>query len=248
MIFHVITLFPEMLESPLRESILGRALRQGLIEVETHQLRDWASGKHLTTDDAPYGGGDGMVMKPEPLYRAVTELKQRTPAARTLLMSPQGVPFQQHHAERLSQEQGLIFLCGRYAGFDERIRETLVDEEFSIGDFVLTGGELPALVMIDAIARHLPGVLGSSDSVTTDSFTDGLLEYPQYTRPADFNGMMVPKVLLSGDHGRISAWRREQQLLRTLQRRPDLLEKAELSAVDRQTIERLRRELKVLNE
>ncbi len=242
MIFHVVTLFPELLESPLRESILGRALKQGLIEVESHNLRNWAEGRHLTTDDAPYGGGDGMVMKPEPFYRAVTELKERTPAARVLLMTPQGVPFQQHHAKRLSTEEGLIFLCGRYAGFDERIRTTLVDEEFSIGDFVLTGGELPALVMIDAIARYVPGVLGSSDSVTSDSFSDGLLEYPQYTRPPEFNGVAVPEVLLSGDHGRINAWRREQQLLRTLLRRPDLLEKIDLSAADRRIIERLQRE------
>lgn len=242
MIVHVVTLFPELFESPLRESILGRALKQGLIEVETHNLRNWAEGKHLTTDDAPYGGGDGMVMKPEPFYRAVTELKERTPAARVLLMTPQGTPFQQHHAKRLSAESGLIFLCGRYAGFDERIRTTLVDEEFSIGDFVLTGGELPALVMIDAIARYVPGVLGSSDSVMSDSFSDGLLEHPQFTRPPVFNGVAVPEVLLSGDHGRISAWRREQQLLRTLQRRPDLLEKTDLSAADRRIVERLQRE------
>ncbi len=242
MIFHVVTLFPEMLNSPLRESILGRALKQGLMDVETHNLRDWAEGRHLSCDDAPYGGGDGMVLKPEPLSRAVTELKRRTPAAKVLLLSPQGVPFDQRHAERLSTEEGIIFLCGRYAGFDERIRTTLVDEEFSIGDFVLTGGELPALVMIDAIARYLPGVLGSADSVTSDSFTDGLLEYPQYTRPPVFNGVAVPDVLLSGDHGRISAWRREQQLLRTLQRRPDLLEKADLSADDRRILMALRGE------
>jgi len=242
MIFHVVTLFPEMLDSPLRESILGRALKQGLMDVETHNLRDWAEGRHLSCDDAPYGGGDGMVLKPEPLSRAVTELKRRTPAAKVLLLSPQGVPFDQRHAERLSTEEGIIFLCGRYAGFDERIRTTLVDEEFSIGDFVLTGGELPALVMIDAIARYLPGVLGSADSVTSDSFTDGLLEYPQYTRPPVFNGVAVPEVLLSGDHGRISAWRREQQLLRTLQRRPDLLEKADLSADDRRILMALRGE------
>ena len=243
MIFDVITLFPEMFASPLRESILGRAQRHGLLDVRTHQLRDWAQGKHLSTDDAPYGGGDGMVMKPEPLWRAVTALKQQRPTSRGLLMTPPGTPFAQHHAQRLSGENGLIFLCGRYAGFDERIRTTLVDEEFSIGDFVLTGGELPALVMIDAIARHLPGVLGSSDSVASDSFTDGLLEYPQYTRPAVFNGIAVPEVLLSGDHGRIERWRREQQLLRTLQRRPDLLEKADLSEADRQILQRLRTQL-----
>lgn len=244
MIFHALTLFPEMFDSPLRESILARAIRQELIRVETHNLRDWAQGKHLSVDDSPYGGGDGMVLKPEPIHRAVTELKQHDPDARVLLMSPQGVPFQQHHAQRLSQEKGLIFLCGRYAGFDERVRQTLIDEEFSIGDYVLTGGELPAMVMIDAIARHLPGVLGSEDSVGTDSFTDGLLEYPQYTRPAVFNGVAVPDVLLSGDHGRISTWRREQQLLRTLQRRPDLLEKTDLSQADHEMITRLYQQLK----
>ncbi len=240
MIFDVLTLFPGMFDSPLKESILGRAIAQQLLQVRTHNLRDWAEGKHLTTDDAPYGGGDGMVMKPEPIARAVAELKERTPAAKVLLMTPQGVPFRQQHARELATEAGLIFLCGRYEGFDERVRQTLVDAEFSIGDFVLTGGELPALVMIDAISRHLPGVLGSSDSAEIDSFSDGLLEYPQYTRPAVFNGMAVPEVLLSGDHGKVADWRREQQLLRTLQRRPELLESSQLSDSDRKILERLR--------
>ncbi len=240
MIFDVLTLFPGMFDSPLRESILGRAIVQQLLQVRTHNLRDWAEGKHLSTDDAPYGGGDGMVMKPEPIARAVAELKEKTPDAKVLLMTPQGVPFKQHHAKKLANELGLIFLCGRYEGFDERVRETLVDAEFSIGDFVLTGGELPAMVMIDAISRHLPGVLGSSDSAEIDSFSDGLLEYPQYTRPAVFNGMAVPKILLSGDHGKVAAWRREQQLLRTLQRRPELLERAQLSDSDRKVLDRLR--------
>ncbi len=239
MIFDVLTLFPGMFDSPLKESILGRAIAQQLLQVRTHNLRDWAEGKHLTTDDAPYGGGDGMVMKPEPIARAVAALKEKTPNAKVLLMTPQGVPFKQHHARELADEPGLIFLCGRYEGFDERVRQTLVDAEFSIGDFVLTGGELPALVMIDAISRHLPGVLGSSDSAEIDSFSDGLLEYPQYTRPAVFNGMAVPEILLSGDHGKVAAWRREQQLLRTLQRRPELLESAQLSDSDRKILDRL---------
>lgn len=243
MIFDVLTLFPGMFDSPLRESILGRAIKQGLFEVRAHNLRDWAEGKHLTTDDTPYGGGDGMVMKPEPIARAVAELRRQSPAAKVLLMTPQGVPFKQHHACDLAREDNLIFLCGRYEGFDERVRQSLVDEEFSIGDFVLTGGELPTMVMIDAISRHLPGVLGSSDSAETDSFIDGLLEYPQYTRPAVFNGMSVPDVLLSGDHGRIASWRREQQLLRTLQRRPELLEDVLLDAQDKKVLERLRKEL-----
>lgn len=243
MIFDVLTLFPDMFDSPLRESILGRAIKQGLLEVRAHNLRDWAEGKHLTTDDTPYGGGDGMVMKPEPIAKAIAELKQQAPTAKVLLMTPQGVPFQQHHARDLAQGSNLIFLCGRYEGFDERVRQTLVDAEFSIGDFVLTGGELPAMVMIDAISRNLPGVLGSSHSAETDSFVDGLLEYPQYTRPAVFNGMAVPDVLLSGDHGKIAGWRREQQLLRTLQRRPELLDKVSLSDLDREALDWLRREI-----
>lgn len=243
MIFDVLTLFPDMFDSPLRESILGRAIKQGLFEVRAHNLRHWAEGKHLTTDDTPYGGGDGMVMKPEPITRAIAELKHQVPTAKVLLMTPQGVPFQQQHARELAREESLIFLCGRYEGFDERVRETLVDAEFSIGDFVLTGGELPAMVMIDAISRNIPGVLGSSTSAETDSFVDGLLEYPQYTRPAVFNGMSVPDVLLSGDHGKIAGWRREQQLLRTLQRRPELLETISLSEQDLQTLDQLRHKI-----
>jgi len=242
MIFDVLTLFPGMFTSPLGESILGRAVSQGLFSVRTHNLRDWAEGKHLTTDDSPYGGGDGMVMKPEPVSRAIARLREETPGSKVLLMTPQGVPFRQQHARQLSRENGLIFVCGRYEGFDERIRQTLVDEEYSIGDFVLTGGELPAMVMIDAIARHLPGVLGSNGSVETDSFVDGLLEYPQYTRPAVFNGLAVPEVLLSGDHGRIARWRREQQLLRTFERRPELLATAELTEQDQFFIDKLRRQ------
>ena len=242
MIFDVLTLFPGMFTSPLGESILGRAVSQGLFSVRAHNLRDWAEGKHLTTDDSPYGGGDGMVMKPEPVARAIARLREETPGSKVLLMTPQGGPFRQQHARQLSRENGLIFVCGRYEGFDERIRQTLVDEEYSIGDFVLTGGELPAMVMIDAIARHLPGVLGSNGSVETDSFVDGLLEYPQYTRPAVFNGLAVPEVLLSGDHGRIARWRREQQLLRTFERRPELLATAELTEQDQFFIDKLRRQ------
>ncbi len=224
------------------ESILGRAVRQQLLDFQVHNLRDWAEGKHLQADDAPYGGGDGMVMKPEPVGRALAALKQKAPNSRVLLMTPQGQPFNQGHAKRLAQEDGLIFLCGRYAGFDERIRESMIDDEFSLGDFVLTGGELPAMVMIDAISRHLTGVLGNTSSAGTDSFADGLLEFPQYTRPADYQGMKVPGVLLSGDHGKIAEWRREQQLRRTLQRRPDLLDTAELSNKDLELIEELRNE------
>jgi tRNA (guanine37-N1)-methyltransferase len=242
-IFDVLTLFPAMFATPMDESILGRAIRSQLLDLKIHNLRDWAEGKHLQVDDSPYGGGDGMVMKPEPVGRALDTLKETAPGSRVLLMTPQGQPFNQGHAKRLAQEEGLIFLCGRYAGFDERIRQTMVDEEFSLGDFVLTGGELPAMVMIDAISRHLPGVLGNTSSAETDSFADGLLEFPQYTRPADYQGMKVPDVLLSGDHGKIACWRREQQLVRTLQRRPDLLETAELSEQDIKVIDQLRREV-----
>lgn len=240
MIFDILTLFPGMFTAPMQESILGRAAGQGLLQVRAHNLRDWAEGKHQTTDDAPYGGGDGMVMKPEPVARALEELRSTSSAARVLLMSPQGQPFSQRHAQRLAGESHLVFLCGRYEGFDERIRQSMVDEEFSIGDYILTGGELPAMVMIDAIARFVPGVLGNATSAATDTFSDGLLEYPQYTRPAVFAGMAVPEVLLSGDHARIAAWRRYQQLLRTLQRRPDLLAESRLSAEDLEILAELR--------
>ena len=239
--FDILTLFPAMLEGPLTASILGKAIDKGLLTVNLHNLRDWAEGRHLVTDDTPYGGGDGMVMKVDPVARALSELKAEYPQSRVLLMSPQGKTFQQSDAERLSRESGLIFVCGRYEGFDERIR-SLVDEEISLGDFVLTGGELAAAVVLDATARLVPGVLGSSGSAQTDSFSDGLLEYPQYTRPAEFNGMRVPEVLASGNHQAIATWRRHEQLRRTLQRRPELLETAPLTIQDRLYLEELRSE------
>jgi tRNA (guanine37-N1)-methyltransferase len=239
--FDILTLFPAMLEGPLTASILGKAIDKGLLTVNLHNLRDWAEGRHLVTDDTPYGGGDGMVMKVDPVARALSELKAEYPQSRVLLMSPQGKTFQQSDAERLSRESGLIFVCGRYEGFDERIR-SLVDEEISLGDFVLTGGELAAAVVLDATARLVPGVLGSSGSAQTDSFSDGLLEYPQYTRPAEFNGMRVPEVLASGNHQAIATWRRHEQLRRTLQRRPELLETAPLTKQDRLYLEELRAE------
>jgi tRNA (guanine37-N1)-methyltransferase len=239
--FDILTLFPAMLEGPLAASILGKAIDKGLLTVNLHNLRDWAKGKHLVTDDTPYGGGDGMVMKVDPVARALSELKQQSPQSRVLLMSPQGKIFQQADAERFSREPGLIFVCGRYEGFDERIR-SLVDEEISLGDFVLTGGELAAAVVLDATARLLPGVLGSSGSALTDSFSDGLLEYPQYTRPAEFNGMRVPEVLASGNHQAIATWRRREQLRRTLERRPELLETAPLTQQDRLYLDKLRAE------
>lgn len=240
--FDVLTLFPEMLRAPLAESILGRAQNTGAIEVGIHCLRDWAEGRHQITDDTPCGGGDGMVMKVEPIARALRALRERSPGTRALLMSPQGRPFRQADALRLSREPGLIFICGRYEGFDERVR-TLVDEELSLGDFILTGGEPAALAMIDAIARLLPGVLGAAGSAEHDSFSDGLLEYPQYTRPIEFEGMHVPDILLSGNHQAVAKWRRREQLRRTLQRRPDLLERAELSKADLKMLAELREEL-----
>jgi len=239
MTFDVLTLFPEMFVSPFAESILGKAAEKGLLEIATHNLRDWAEGRHKVVDDTPYGGGDGMVMKPEPVCRALDEFRQRRPEAAVLLMTPQGRPFRQEDAVALSRLSGLILVCGRYEGFDERIRSH-VDAEYSLGDFVLTGGELPAMVMIDAVARLLPGVLGGNDSAEVDSFSDGLLEYPQYTRPVEFAGERVPEVLLSGNHGEIARWRRRQQLARTLQRRPDLLARAALDSADLAYLDELR--------
>ncbi|PKN11472.1 MAG: tRNA (guanosine(37)-N1)-methyltransferase TrmD [Deltaproteobacteria bacterium HGW-Deltaproteobacteria-4] len=230
--FDLLTLFPSMVESPFAMSILGKAVERGIIDIRAWYLRDWAEGRHKVTDDIPYGGGNGMVLKPEPVARALQKLKEETPQSKVLLMSPQGQRFDQQEAAKLSQETGLIFVCGRYEGFDERIR-SMVDAEYSIGDFVLTGGELPAMVMIDAIARLIPGVLGNCNSAVTDSFADGLLEHPHYTRPQEFNGMKVPEALLSGDHARIARWRRTEQLRRTWLRRPELLESAELSAEDK---------------
>ena len=239
MIFDILTIFPDMLAGPLTASILGKAADKGLIEINLHNLRDWAKGKHKVTDDTPYGGGDGMVMKVEPVAAALSELREKRLASRVLLMSPQGKTFQQADAERFSQEAGLVFVCGRYEGFDERIR-SLVDEEISLGDFVLTGGELAAATILDATARLLPGVLGAAGSAQGDSFSDGLLEYPQYTRPAEFKGVRVPEVLASGNHQLIANWRRREQLRRTLERRPELLESAPLSKEDLLYLDELR--------
>lgn len=239
----ILTLFPELFASPFAASILGKAQDRDLLKVVAHNLRDWAQGRHKVTDDAPYGGGDGMVLKPEPIARALRSLRAKAPTSRVLLMTPQGRTFSQQDAQRLSQEEGLILLCGRYEGVDERVRG-LVDEELSIGDFVLTGGEPAAMVVVDAVARLLPGVLGCSGSAESDSFSDGLLEYPQYTRPADFEGQLVPDVLLSGHHAAIDVWRRHEQLRRTLDRRPDLLVGADLSDDDQSFVDCLIRERK----
>ncbi|HTL74012.1 MAG TPA: tRNA (guanosine(37)-N1)-methyltransferase TrmD [bacterium] len=217
----VLTLFPAMFAGPLDESIIMRARKKGLLDLKIHQLRDWTHDRHRTVDDKPFGGGPGMLMKPEPLFEAVENLKREK--TRVILFSPSGRKFDQSIARELAQQEDLLLITGHYEGFDERVREALVDDELSIGDYVLTNGALPAMVVIDAVARLLPGVLGDDESSHDESFSHGLLEYPQYTRPAEFRGMKVPEVLLSGNHAEIEKWRREQAKLRTQKQRPDLL-------------------------
>jgi tRNA (guanine37-N1)-methyltransferase len=227
--FDVLTLFPAMFAGPLDESILKRAQQAGLIEVVLHQLRDWATDKHHTVDDYPFGGGPGMVMKPEPLFAAVEAIQPLTsPPAEVVLLTPQGRRLDGDLVRELAALPRLLLLCGRYEGVDERVRDHLVDREVSIGDVVLSGGELPALMLIDAVSRRLPGVLGADEALSEESFDEGLLEYPQYTRPAEFRGWPVPDVLRSGHHAEIERWRRHQRLLRTRDRRPDLLDRATL--------------------
>lgn len=229
----VLTIFPEMFQSPLEHSILKRARDAGLLDVRTVNIRDYTTDRHRQVDDCPYGGGPGMVMKPEPLFRAVEALAvEPPPPDRVILFTPLGRRFDQRIAEELAREQRLVFLCGRYEGIDERVHRHLVTDELSIGDYVLTGGELAALVVIDAVARMLPGVLGKDESSASETFAEHLLEYPHYTRPPEFRGWSVPEVLLSGDHGAIERWRREQSLRRTLQHRPDLFLKHELTPED----------------
>jgi tRNA (guanine37-N1)-methyltransferase len=232
--FDVFTLFPEVFGAYLDASILQRARQNGLVDVHLHNIRDWTSDKHHVCDDLPYGGGGGMVMKPEPLFTAVEGVLGAPPACPVVLLTPQGRPFTQKVAQELVQHPRLALLCGRYEGVDERVRQYLVTDQLSIGDYVLSGGELPALAVIDAVSRLIPGVLGDPDGAWDDSHATGLLEYPHYTRPPEFRGWGVPEILLSGDHGKIARWRREQSLLRTWLRRPDLLEKADLSPKDRQ--------------
>ncbi len=237
--FDVFTLFPEVLTPYLETSILQRARQRGLLEVALHNIRDWTSDRHHVTDDEPYGGGGGMVMKPEPIFTAVEGVLGAPPACSVILLTPQGRLFSQSLAFELAAQPRLALLCGRYEGVDERVRQHLVSDEISIGDYVLTGGELPALVLIDAVARLIPGVLGDPDGALDDSHASGLLEYPHYTRPADFRGWKVPDALVSGDHARLRRWRRQQALLRTRLRRPDLLQKAELSASDLEYLDKL---------
>ena len=217
----VLTLFPAMFAGPLDESIIKRARSAGLLDLTLHQLRDWTHDRHKTVDDRPFGGGPGMLLKPEPIFEAVESLTREK--TRVVLMSPSGRKFDQSIARELAQQEHLLLVTGHYEGFDERIRATLADDELSIGDYVLTNGALPAMVVIDAVARLLPGVLGDDASSSDESFSHGLLEYPQYTRPAEFRGMKVPEVLVSGNHAEIAKWRAEQAKLRTGEKRPDLM-------------------------
>ena len=238
--FDVLSIFPEMFHSPLNFSLLKKAQEKELIEIDLHDIRDWAEDKHNMTDDAPYGGGCGMVMKVEPVERALAAVKRAEVQSLVLLMTPQGETFNQKIATRLAEERHIIIICGRYEGVDERIREHLADREISIGDYILTGGELSALVVIDAVSRLIPGVLGNDASTATESFSQGLLEYPQYTRPADYKDWTVPDVLVSGNHAQIERWQRIEAIKRTWLRRPDLLEKIELSERDKIYLEKIK--------
>jgi tRNA (guanine37-N1)-methyltransferase len=241
--FDIITIFPEICHAYLGESILKRAIQKGLLDVKVYNLRDYTDDKHRTVDDTSYGGGAGMVMKIGPLYKAVKAVKADGEKRLTVMVSPQGGTFNQARAEALAEdERRILFICGRYEGIDERVRESLVDEEISIGDYVLTGGELPALVIIDSVTRLMPGVLGDETSAVEESFSWGLLDYPHYTRPAEFMGMEVPDVLLSGNHAEIARWRRDKAIERTLAVRPDLIEKAALDTRDCELLGRLCRQ------
>jgi tRNA (guanine37-N1)-methyltransferase len=242
--FDVFTLLPEVFPPYLESSILQRARARGLIDVRVHNIRDWATDKHHVTDDEPYGGGGGMVMKPEPVFAAVESVFGPVIGCPVILLTPQGRVFNQVVAMELVQHPRLALVCGRYEGVDERIREHLATDEISIGDYVLTGGELPALILIDAISRLLPGVLGDPDGPFDDSHATGLLEYPHYTRPPEYRGWGVPDILLSGDHAKIANWRREQSLRRTRRRRPDILKKANLSESDHKLLEKIIQEEK----
>ena len=239
----VLTLFPQMFAAPFEFGIFQRAIDNGLMNINVHNIRDYTHDKHHTADDYPYGGGAGMVLRPGPIFEAVEAIRDSIPEEErnfpVVLLTPQGRLLSQGVALELSRQPHLVFICGHYEGVDERVREHLATDEISIGDYVLTGGEVPALVVIDAVLRLLPGVLGSEASPLEDSHASGLLEYPQYTRPPDFRGWKVPEVLLSGNHAEIAKWRREQVIRRTLERRPDLIDKANLGREDKKLVERL---------
>ena len=239
----VLTLFPQIFQAPFGFGIFQRAIDRGLVSINLHNIRDYTHDKHHAVDDYPYGGGSGMVLKPAPIFEAVesikSEIHEESSELPVILLTPQGRLFSQQIAQELSRHSHIVLICGHYEGVDERVREYLATDEISIGDYVLTGGEIPALVVIDGVVRLLPGVLGSEASPLDDSHASGLLEYPQYTRPDAYRGWQVPEVLLSGDHGRIAKWRREQVIRRTLERRPDLLGNAELCSEEKQLVERL---------
>lgn len=242
--FDIVTIFPAMIEQALRAGIVGRAIERGTLEARVHDLRDFTTDRHRVVDDVPYGGGPGMVLKPEPIARALEGIVAERPAAPApyvVLTSPQGTPFTQEVADRLSRKPHLVLLCGRYEGVDERVRRR-VDEDVSIGDYVLSGGELPALVIVDAVARLVPGVVGDEQSVAEESFTRGLLDFPQYTRPAEFGSDWVPAVLLSGNHAEIRKWRKRAAVTRTLERRPDLLSGATLDDEEQEILRDLKKE------
>ena len=242
--FDILTLFPQMFNTPFEESIIKRAISEGLLSIATHNIRDHATDKHHMTDDTPYGGGGGMVMKPEPIYQTVEAIfgDEIPPSVPLILLSPQGRLFTQRVAWELAAYQRIVLICGRYEGVDERVRQFLATDEISIGDYVLTGGEIPAMVLVDAVVRLVPGVLGDPGATIDDSHASGLLEYPHYTRPAVYRGYEVPEVLLSGHHAEVDRWRRREALRRTRQRRPDLLDHAELSPADREILAQLEAE------
>lgn len=238
----ILTLFPEMFTGVFGSSIINKAQEKNAVTLNLINFRDFSENKHKTVDDYPYGGGNGMVLKPEPIFAAVESIKGYS-KAKIIMLTPQGAPFNQKKAEELKEEEHLIFLCGHYEGFDERIRENLVTDEISIGDFVLTGGEIAAMVVVDSIVRLLPGVLGNEQSADTDSFSSNLLEYPQYTRPDEFRGWKVPEVLLSGHHKNIEEWRKKESIRRTLIRRPDLIRIENFDAKELQLLNQLKEEI-----
>jgi len=240
--FDILSIFPEMFTPLIVYGIVGRAVKRGQIKINVVNIRDFGEGPHLMTDDRPYGGGDGMVMRPEPILQALESIPRVKGDRKIILLTPQGHLFNQSIARSLTKLKQIILVCGRYEGVDERIRSRYVDIEISVGDYILTGGELPAMIIVEVVSRLIPGILGGVRSNLEESFEDCLLEYPQYTRPRVFQGEEVPSVLLSGDHGRIQLWRRSQSIKRTLERRPDLLEKAHLTEMDRSLLEELKQE------
>jgi tRNA (guanine37-N1)-methyltransferase len=243
--FDIVTIFPRMVEAGLAEGVVSRGIDRGLLDIKVHDLRQYTADRHRSVDDVPYGGGPGMVMKPEPLARAVEDIRaSRGAPDAVILLSPQGRRFTQAEAGRLGGLGHVVLLCGRYEGMDERVRMLVATEELSIGDYVLSGGELPALIVVDAVSRLVPGVVGDEESVAADSFSRGLLDYPQYTRPAEFGGLKVPDVLLSGHHAQVRRWRKKAALVRTLERRPELLEQAVLDEEERELLDEILKEVR----